>query len=183
MKHHKARCPVCGGEFAVSVDGSLRKHPRGAPEHCTGSGHVVEAPMGEPVREQIANGVAFARAAGASLGDAVSEMAATVGPPRRLAPGIYRSGEPMLESGTPIPDGHVAISLIAYYPYDGSNGRAPYEEAALLFEDPAYFQQVLSAIPNEHARIVMKVPPRAKPVYSDTTSPASDPGATTGATP
>lgn len=165
MKHEKADCPVCHGSFAVSVDGTLRKHPRGADEPCAGTGYPVSGPLGAE-QEQ-------------------AEAAAPPDAPRRpraLVPGTYRAGEPMLESGTPIPPGHVAISLIAYVPFDGAE-RSPAEEATLLFEDPGHLYRVLDDTPNAHVRLVLKVPPRAKPVYSDTTSPASDPGATTGATP
>lgn len=167
MKHSKAECPICKGEFAVSVDGTLRRHPRGAPDPCPGTGYLVAGGTEVPLTNGHAHPTAETEAK----------------PLPRLVPGTYRSGEPMLEGGTPIPPGHVAISVIAYVAYDGSNGRPPSEEAALLYEDPGYLFDTLCRVPNEHMRLVMKVPPRAKPVYSDTTSPASDPGATTGATP
>jgi hypothetical protein len=87
------------------------------------------------------------------------------GPPGarpRLVPGVYQTRERMLDGETKIPPGHVAVSITALIPYDGTNGRTPTEEAARLFEDPGYLSSVLDAVPNRHFRLLLKVPSPAR---------------------
>lgn len=136
-------CPICGEGQSVSAGGALRRHPKGAQDPCSGSGHVVRGPDSDR-----------------SVTDApVSDPTAVVGPPRRLAPGVYRSSEPMLDRGTPCPPGHVTVAIVMHLPFDGSNGRTPREEAALLFHDPAYLYRAMDSVPNAAIRISMKVDP------------------------
>ena len=75
----------------------------------------------------------------------------------RTQAGLYRSDEPMMDPGMKAPYGHATLSVVAHFRYDGTNGRTPEQEAALLFEDPAYLMQVLDAIPNTQIRVLMKV--------------------------
>lgn len=141
-KGEKAPCPTCGHAFAVSTDGALRRHPRGAPEPCPGSGYVVRAPDGEARPAVVGRRPAPTRPPG--------------GP---LPPGVYRSRERMLEQGDRCPPGHATVSIIALIPYDGSNGRTPEEEATRLFEDPDYLSKVLDAVPNRRFRLLLKIDP------------------------
>lgn len=143
-KGEKAQCPECPREVAVGAEGMLRRHPKGAPDPCPGSGFVVRAPEGKNERATRA------------IVPRPSTAQATVG--KILAPGVYATHEKMLDGATPIPAGHVAVSITALVPFDGSNGRTPREEAELLFGDSHYLDKVLSEVPNRHFRLLLKVP-------------------------
>jgi hypothetical protein len=127
-------CPVCRGAYSVGVDGNLRLHPRGAVEHCAGSGRPPTAapPEGAPETPPV---------------------------PARVRPGVYRSEEPMLaDVRTPPPPGYATLLLVAHVPYDGTNGRTPQEEAALLYDDPDHLFRVLADVPNERVAVTLTVP-------------------------
>lgn len=146
----REQCPVCPAEVAVSVKGTLRRHPKGAEDPCPGSGYPVRG-------EQEAAPPVPAAAHGPTTTEPVAEPTAVVREPQRLAPGVYRSAEPMLDPKTLCPSGYVTVAVIMHVPYDGSNGRSPREEATMLFDDPGYLARVIDATPNDRIRISMKV--------------------------
>lgn len=127
-------CGTCAGGYSVKMDGTMRKHPKGAEPPCAGS----DLP---PAVVRHAHEV---------------EGQVTVRPAPRDPAGIYRSTEPMLAPGAPVPSGHAVLSIIAYFPYD-SAVRGPQEEAALLYEDPDHLFKVLADVPNSLVRVQMKV--------------------------
>lgn len=171
----RATCPTCRGTVAVTTKGLLRVHPKGVEAPCVGSGHavstsVVERPIdtrqrvpgaalaqGVTFRESVVDGAETAKAAG----DLGKVMAPAESPrPAVAVPGTYQSREHMLAPGLRPPPGHATVAVVFVYPYDGSNGRLPVDEAALLYEDPAYLYEVLSAASNRHVRVTLKVEDR-----------------------
>jgi len=145
-KRDKGTCPACSGIYTIGKDGDLRQHPRTAGPKCPGSG---QPPLGAPDA---------ATPPPAPL-QAGPDAATPVAPPTpTVVPGIYRSPEAMLETSTPVPPGHAALSLIAYFPYDPAV-RSPREEATLLYEDPNHLYRVLDALPNHHVRLVVRIDP------------------------
>lgn len=149
----RSECPVCHEQVPVTPGGALRKHPKGATPGCPGAPSFAERRTSAPRK---------ARKAPQPPPAAAEEAPAPAPPepyvppaPVRVVPGVYRSGEEMLDIGLRPPPGHGVLTIHAHVPI--GEGRTGPEEAALLFEDPGYLSTVLDKVPNDLIRITLRV--------------------------
>lgn len=146
----RAECSVCHEQVPVTPSGALRKHPKGVSPGCPGAPSFAE-------RRASASPKAPKAAQPPPPPAPEPEGPEPYVPPEPIMvePGVYRSGETMLDSALRPPPGYAVLRLVAHVPL--GEGRTGSEEAALLYEDPGYLSTVLDAVPNDRIEILLKV--------------------------